>query len=331
MKKREITPLELKNIIALSQLGANWTKIAEATGVERRAAKRAYDEWKHDEEIRKWDAARFRVEAEAWHEHMDDLIKLAAGLVSKLGVSLILADLEKTSEQFFSELWQQDFLQRYISPETGVKIYPGGWDTYYREQELLFESLRVHTREKVRWDILDVNWKDARDKCANILPQLRKEISRVVRNSDIQRKITGSIDGTKRPTTENADAQKRIEAALLKQIWQSVYWDKLDSENPGFETEINAGNILVVSRDIDARSRDEVVFTFTKLVNKDLAEELTRLCNSVADTLIKGDEVQTLCCEIENIKKAHQEITEMLYPVKLKPVIIHSRCELCPV
>ncbi|MFC1875421.1 hypothetical protein ACFLY3_04680 [Chloroflexota bacterium] len=329
MKKREVTPVELKDIIALRRLGANWTKIALATKVERRTAKRSFDEWERAEEIRKPDAARFRVEAEAWHEHMDDLIKLAAGLVSKLGVSPVLADLEKNSEQFFSELWKQDFLKRYTSPETGVKIYPGGWDIYYREQELLFESLREHTRERVSWDVLDVNWKDARDKCADIIPQLRMVISGAVRNSDIRHKIIDSIYGTKKPTTQKDDAQKRIEAAMLKQIWQIVYWDKLDLENPRFE--INTEDIGVVSRDIDSRDRDEVVFTSTDIGNKDLAEELTRLCNSMVDTLIKGDEVQALLSEIGNIRKAQQEIAEMLHPVKLKPIIIHSRCELCPV
>jgi glutamyl/glutaminyl-tRNA synthetase len=84
MKKREVTPEELKEIIAYRKLGTTWTKIEEKTKVERRAAKRAYTEWKIDEDVSEQDALRFRINAEAWNEHMNDLVSLASGLVSKL-------------------------------------------------------------------------------------------------------------------------------------------------------------------------------------------------------------------------------------------------------
>jgi hypothetical protein len=331
MKKRETTPKELKNIIDLRQLGSSWTKIAIETKVERRAAKRAYDEWEHDKEIKERDAVRFRVAAEAWQEHMNDLVSLASGLVSKLSVSTKLADLEEKSEQFFSSLWKEDLLQRFISPETGEKIYPGDLATYYREQELLFESLKAHTKGKVQWDLLDVNWKEAKDKCANIVPQLKKEISLVVGNSIVQQKMASSLEKAKEGTSDSEDPRKRIEEVILTHIWQSVFWDKLDLGSPKFEMEIDGKIISVKSRDIYVRSRDVIVFTFTDKSNKDLAEKLTHLCNSVVNTLIKGNEIQSLYSEVGNIKKAHQELGEMLTPVKLKPIIIHSRCELCPV
>ncbi len=86
-----------------------------------------------------------------------------------------------------------------------------------------------------------------------------------------------------------------------------------------------------ISRDLDARSRDIVVFTFRGIAKKDLAEELTKTWNSLVTTLIEEEEVQKLRHEIQNMKNARHEITEMVLPVKLKQLISHSRCGLCPV
>ena len=330
MKKREITPGELKKIIDLRHLGSNWTKIEVETNVERRAARRAFEEWEHDNEIRERNAVRFRVAAEAWHEHMNDLVNLASCLVSKLSLSPAMADLEKNSEQFFSSLWKEDLLQRYLSPETGEKIYPGDQSTYWREQQLLFESLKVHTEGKVRWEVLD-NWKVARDKCADIVPKLRNEITAVVDKSISQQKMAGTMQQVKKLMAKDMDSKKRIEDIILNHLWQSVYWDKMYPESPRFVTEIEGKNMSIISRDIDVRSRDVTVFTFADPNHKSSVENLTRLFNSTVDALIKGGEVQSLSNEVGNIKKAYKEIGEMLTPVKLKPMIINSRCELCPV
>ena len=331
MRKREITAIELKKIIDLRQLGSNWTKIALETNVERRAAKRAYEEWKHDKEITDQDAVRFRVAAEAWHEHMNDLVSLASGLVSKLSLSPVLADLEKNSEQIFASLWKEDLLNRYLSSETGNIIYPGDLDTYSREQELLFEALKVHTKGKVRWEALDIDWKDARDKCVDIIPKLKKKIFEEVGKLVGEQKMIGLMEELTKLLPKGEVSQQRIEEVVLRQLWQRINLDKLDSNNPRFEIEESNGKTLVISRDFDSRVRDVNVFPFFDLKNKGLADKIVQLCNSAFDILIKGSEVQSLYNQVTNIRKAHQELGVMLIPVKLKPIIIHSRCELCPV
>jgi len=67
MKKRELTPIELKKVVELRRLGAKWTEIEQEIKVERRAAKRAYEEWEKDKEVKEHQAVRFRVAAEAFH------------------------------------------------------------------------------------------------------------------------------------------------------------------------------------------------------------------------------------------------------------------------
>ncbi len=330
MKKREITPEELKDIIAYRKLGTTWTTIQEKTKVERRAAKRAYTAWKIDEEISEQDAIRFRINAEAWNEHMNDLVSLASGLVSKLSLSPKLVDLEKNSQQFFTWLWKEDLLNRYLSTETGNQIYPGDLDTYSREQELLFEALKAHTKGKVRWEVLDTDWKDARDKCCDIIPKLKKEISEEIGNLIVKQKMIDSMKELRKLLPKGVDPQQRIEEVVLRQLWQRINLDKLDSDNPRFEIEDSNGKTLVISRDFDLRDRDETIFPFFDLKNQGLAKKIVQLCNSSFDMLIKNKEVLSLYYQVTNIKRAHQELAEMLIPVKLKPVIRHSKCNLCP-
>ena len=75
MKKRGLSPIELKKIVELRQFNAPWTEIEKETKVERRIAKRAYDEWETDQKMQEQEKVRFRVAAEAFHEHVNSLIR----------------------------------------------------------------------------------------------------------------------------------------------------------------------------------------------------------------------------------------------------------------
>ena len=125
------------------------------------------------------------------------------------------------------------------------------------------------------------------------------------------------------------DPEKRIEDAMLKKIWQKVFWNKLGENAPMFTICMGGEKITVQSKDLQLESRDENIFNFS-VSAKSLAANLTQLCNSVAEKLVKGNTVQELYHEVGNVKKAHEELREMLNPVKLRPLLIRTRCDLCP-
>jgi hypothetical protein len=337
MKKRELSPIELKNVVELRQLGAKWTEIERETKVERRAAKRAYEEWQRDQKIRDQEAARFRVAAEAFHEHLDDLITLATSLVTNLGVP-DCTDMEKGARQFFSWLLEQDLLRRSISFEGGnhvrtmgeaQRFYRGDWQLYRREKELLFDSLKVHSAEKVPWrDVLDNRWAKARDSCATIVPKLREETSEMMKNFINQDQEANLLERIKEANIEG-DPVTRIAEVILREIWEAIRQDKLDEEWPLFQM---ASYPVVDRKDIgiEVNSRHARVFVFIGIANKGLAEKVIDICNSVAKRLREGDTVQQLRCEVGNMKRATEELREMLNPVKLYPLILRTRCDLCP-
>ena len=144
---------------------------------------------------------------------------------------------------------------------------------------------------------------------------------------------------------------KQIVEALLKQIWRAILRDKLDEEGPSFLTVWRAlagvwetaattyaegpsfPTVLRSAgppRDVVVMSTHERVLTFSGETSKSLAEKVTHICNSVANNLRKGDMAQQLRREVGDMKRASDELREMLNPVKLRPMILRTRCDLCP-
>ncbi len=330
MKKRELSPPELKKVVELRQLGAKWTEIKQETKVERRAAKRAYEEWERDKKMKEQEAWRFRVAAEAFHEHLNDLITLAMSLVTNLSVPFSLTDMEKNAEQFFSWLFEQDLLQRHISPETRHHIYTigethcfytGDPQFYRREKELLFECLKVHTHEKIRWeDILDNRWKKARDNCAKIVPGLREETSKVVNNFLNQE--TNLLLRVKEESLERGNAVEQMAKAVFSAIWQDILEDKPDQIFVRMPSDSGRQGIVKV--------KDETFLIFN---DTRLAEKVIHSSNLAVNNLRKGEKshiVKSLQDEVRTMEKATEELREMLNPVKLTPMILRTRCDLCP-
>ncbi|HEY91872.1 MAG TPA: hypothetical protein G4O07_08585 [Dehalococcoidia bacterium] len=183
MRRRYLSEEELTTVINLKRTGSSWVNIQRKTEINRRTVKRAYEKWERSQSTDELKLARTEVAATEFRTRMESLTALAGSLVANLRIPVSLADMEKNTEQFFSWLWQQDLLQRYISSETQAKVYTmgntqsfriGDPQSYRREQEMLLQSLKAHTREEVRWNILDDDWSRARDNCISILSELRR-------------------------------------------------------------------------------------------------------------------------------------------------------------
>ena len=329
MRRRELSEEELTQVINLKRAGTSWVKIQNQTGISRRTAKRAYEKWERSQTMQELKEARKEVAAAEFRGHMNSLITLAMFLVTNLAVPHLPDMMEKNAEQFFSSLWEQDLLQFSLaaSVET-MEAYPRmrrlvlDPQMNRRENELLFQSLQLHTREDVRWKALD-EWKEARDNYVKVLGRLQKETSEVVRNFFNQEPQTDLLYKVKQASRED-DPVKRIVEAVLPPMWQSILQDDLDQEYPLFET--------VDDTYVKSGGRTTVL-RFDDSTDKSLTEKVAHICNLTANNLRKGvesDMVKSLQKEVRAMEKATEELREKLNPVKLTPIILRSRCDLCP-
>jgi hypothetical protein len=77
----------------------------------------------------------------------------------------------------------------------------------------------------------------------------------------------------------------------------------------------------------------ETFFLFNATTDTPLAQKITHICNLAVNNLEKGEKSdmgKSLQNEVRIMKKASEELREMLNPVKLTPMILRTRCDLCP-
>jgi len=116
--------------------------------------------------------------------------------------------------------------------------------------------------------------------------------------------------------SQKEDAIQRIARAIVHAIWESVVENKFDLKCP----------IVKVSYELV----DRIVAIFTE---KELNENVIALCNDALETLLKEDTlklVKQLYDEVGKLRKAIDELAEMLNRHKLYPLILYTHCELCP-
>ena len=84
---------------------------------------------------------------------------------------------------------------------------------------------------------------------------------------------------------------------------------------------------------IAIKSGDENLFSFIGEDKQNLAEALVKVCNNTVAALILGvnETVRELDTEAGNITKASDDLRLMLNPLKLRSLILRTRCNLCPV
>lgn len=319
MKRIELAYDELEKVKRLKQIGTSWLKIEHETGIPRRAAKRAYEKWERSQWPQEVKDARKEVAAVELRYHIESLKSLAVFLAINSSVPSF-PDMTN-AEQFFSRLWQQDVLQRFSHTDSSLQLKKWDYQFSFRENELLFQSLQNHIRgEEGRWGALE-RWKEARNNSAKILDQLRKELLVVVNNFLKLEQETNLLQIIKEESRED-NPVKRMAEAVLNAIWRDILEDKL-------------GQYLVetVLTSDGSQSMVRVRYETFLLLDNTLAQKVTRICNLAVNNLEKGaksDMVKSLQNEVRIMKKASEELREMLNPVKLTPLILRTRCSLCP-
>jgi len=325
MPRKKLSDEELERVVKLRQMGNSWTGIQRATGIHRQRAQRAYGEWERNKTIEQLKEARKEVAAEEFRRHLNCLLKLAESLAHNLDIPSPSHHLIRSDEVLLT-FWQRDIVGEYGVyglPETayrGIERYSS--ETCLRQNRILFTALKVHTREKVDWKILD-QWQNLWDQCIRVQGELRKELEETLSNILKQKQ-----DLKDRITKESGkeDVIQRMADGLLHGIWQGVLAG-------------NAGQSPVVKTVSAGHQRVEVVFGGGHLSlqvffsQNDLAKEVEGICHWAAKNLgiVRNEDIVGLVNDVREMRKAIGQLTEMLNPLVLRPLILGTWCDLCPV
>jgi hypothetical protein len=315
MKKRELSPVELKKVVELRQLGAKWTEIERDTKIDRRASKRAYEEWEKDKKVKEQEAARFRVAAEAFHEHLNDLIRLAESLVNTIQIPEMLRGLDSADEAL-DRLWMRKIQGEY-------ELFPNSSDKnerIVRRNKMLFKSLQEHTREKVRWESLE-EWKRARNIAVEYSKKLQLQATEVIagflsNQLGLKERLINAFGGSNAP--------EKISDGVRETIWRGILTGEPDQMHV-----IEGANKWKVW--LEFYKAD--VYTKLDLPDLELAKEVLRICHETVTSLreeTKSHLVLGLTDQVPKMRERTAELEESLDALILRPIILRTRCDLCP-
>jgi len=318
MKKIELSPLELKKVVELRQLGAKWTEIERETKVKRRAAKRACEEWETDQKMKEQQRVRFRVAAEAFHEHLNDLIRLAESLVRALCVPKMLWEL-RNADEVLDRLRMRNILGE-------LEPFPTSTDEIgrlVRRNKMLLKSLQDHTQEKLRWEALE-EWKQARNNAVEYSEKLRSETTKLIREIlnnqlGLKKRIESAIGGN--------DIAEKIADGVRENIWRGILARKPEPLH------VLKGASVVAEGRVWLEFYHGDSDTKLDLGDVELAKEVLSMCRQVATNLWEGtqsDMVRRLTDEVRRMQDITKELEESLDELILRPIILRTACDLCP-
>ena len=328
MKKIVLSNSQIQQVINLRDSGMSWVKIEKETGIARRIAKREYDEWAAKQSQRQLEDARKEVVAQEYRMHLDLLSQMANLLLDSLVIPHPLTDLRRADE-VMSQFLAKDIYQD--QPSFGPRLGEQQRDKrVIRMNELLFKSLRDHTERKVPWQVLDI-WKGSRNSCVEDIEKMRKEISEVFTNILNQKSmIKEKLD----KGYMNSGVTENIKNGILIHMWLNGVMGKnsqvtamkgvsLTKEGTGWVVfHENAPGETKVTFDREGPGDNEL-----------LAKEVADVSKWAIKNLLRGKEdlIEKVKKEVYKMQESTDRLEATLNPLVLRPIILNTRCDICPI
>jgi hypothetical protein len=319
MRRRQLSDDELDKVIKLRQAGSSWLKIQHSTGIHRQTAKRAYEKWEHSKSMEELKEARRDVAAQAFGEHINYLIKLAESLVSALHVPEMLRGLGNADEAL-NQLWKRN-----IQGELKLSHKSGTVEIGHvvRRNRMIFKALQEHTREKARWEALE-EWKQARNNAAEYSKKLRLEATEVIVN--ILNNQPGLKEKIKTAIGSN-DFTEKISNGVIENIWRGILAGKPE------QMHVLKGSSIMTEGRVWLEFYKNDSDTRLDLNDAKLAKDVLNVCRWAANNLQEGnksDLVRRLADEVHRMQNRTEELEVSLDELLLRPMILRTRCDLCP-
>ncbi len=327
MKKIEISDKKKKRIIMLREAGKNWSEIHEQTGIPRHACKRYYLEWQQETLAADKVAIRRTVAAEYLKEHIELQADFYGQLLELLNI-LRSSVPEVDSGEHLAPLWNTDRWRRnaeeggilpvVYGKEEGEEITPKLRGIQHQNR-LVFEALKEHTRGKIRWEALD-EWQTGWDNCLKALRELRSDIRLRINEKMASQGTTGSL-----ASFFGEQAKPQIEEKIIGVIWRSLVdrnFNRISGGSDALEISRRFAGYLVgentgepeIPADLDV----------IKSAVMDILGPLVKDTKSI-------ERIKRLDQGLKKMSTVYLELEEKLDPMELRPLLLSTRCRLCPV
>lgn len=318
MKRVDLTPEQLDDVIRHRQGGLSWLGIQNAAGISRRVAQRAYEQWERARSIRELENVRVKVGEIEFERHLDALTRWAESLVDHLSLP-VYPGFTTDAETYFEKLMERDTAEP-SGEAIQVAMEDRSRERRIRRNRLLFESLKEHTRDTITWTLL-AGWMEGWNTCFRLYPGVVDGVAETV-----QITLDGIPDfdvlftipqGQKKPSET---LRQGIEAVLWRGIAQG---------------DIGAATGLVQAENVEAMDVEllRIMIGGRSLLqreNREMDPSLVDLCWRIINELWARDDTKEVREAVNRMRGIVEELETALEPLLLRPHILRTRCRLCP-
>ena len=318
MKRVDLTPEQLEDVVRLRQSGLSWLRIDEETKISRRVVQRAYEEWERARSVRELENVRVKVGETEFEGHLDALSRLAEAIIDYLSIPDYRSFTTGTIINFYF-LMERDFTKSSSeeSPE-GSDEKAKARNT--RRNKLLLESLKEHTADVIRWDGL-TNWWDGWDICSRASPGMMEKTGQVVRST------FGEIVDFDDLFVTGPQQNKPL--LILEEGIRDVLWKAIAAG------EVNAPAGPILAETVDLKGEETLRITvgarsLHQRANRDMDPSVVDYCRRVLNELWASDETTIMRSGIERMRGITEAFEAELERPVLRPHILKTRCRICP-
>jgi len=314
-QRPRITDEQISEMIRLRRQGKSISAIARIIGCNRQTVRVYLKERQADiltGEVRR------QVLTDEQQKHLDDLTQFAASLVGHLTIPDSPTE-NRDVVAVLAPLLPKDLPQ---GLQTASREARRKQRQTERQNKMLFESLRQHTGEKGWWQAFE-EWQQAWGTCVSVLAKIRKEVPKVVEDFMNQK------PGLKEKVEEKTGKKNVLERIVDVLLWPA--WEVATASNPEEELEHRKFRVLPAAQEfrvIAGTYELKLIFSETEAA---LAQEVATVCNLALQNLYPlymADEIQGMRHRMD---EKIEEIDDALDPFILRPLLVRTRCELCPV
>ena len=310
MKKIELSEEERNRVIKLRQSGLSWLRIKKETDIPRHVAKRSYEEWERTRLADELKAVRREVAMEDFREHRRLLMELARDLTGLLDTTLLPLPVVD-ADNYLNNLFKVNrWAEKTGEAPTDKQVE--------RWNRMLFKALQDHTLDRIRWEALD-KWKAGWNDCREAVQVLGNEI-RLSLETSLGREPELKEKFDKAGGSEYVD---KVSGVVLKLLWLAL---RAGRTGVAFRlSDIEQGSTVFI-RTEDGSPDVEIPWN-----GRESAPMLVGALDTIAVGLYSGDGVRRIADCLDRMKSSYEELGKTLDALVLGPIILGTRCRLCPV
>jgi hypothetical protein len=124
--------------------------------------------------------------------------------------------------------------------------------------------------------------------------------------------------------SKKKDAMERMMDGVLYTVWPWILTGKSEKGFPSVQAMPRGDGGAEVTFG-DGNLTKYLIFA-----EVDFAKEVAKVCEGVAEKLCKGNTASALAKEVNIMQERIKELEETLHPFRLRPLILRTRCDLCP-